>query len=111
MKTDGPTRMKSTTRFRLTFSAATVVAACVSGWLLTSDDSPFADYFLFHVFLPNVWRALNVMPFILGMLVSGNLHAETTAGVVVMVAAFVAQWAAVGFVLSKLVADVGRGLR
>ena len=103
--------MKSTLRFRLVWSGATVAAASASGWLMTGDGSPFRDYFLFNVFLPNVWRALNVIPFILGMLVSGNPHAETEAGVVVMVAAFVAQWGLVGFVLSKLLTSLGNGLR
>ena len=111
MTNHGAARMKSTLRFRLTFSAATVVAALVSGWLLVGESSPFHDYFLYHVTLPNVWRALNVMPLVLGLLVSGNPHSETPAGAVVMVAAFVAQWALIGSVLSKLLAGLGNGLR
>lgn len=103
--------MRSTARFSLTFSAATVLAALATGWLLTGDASPFGDYFLHNVFLPNVWRSLNVMPFVLGMLASGNPHATSTAGEVVMVAAFVLQWAGVGFVLSKLFLNLGRTLR
>jgi hypothetical protein len=103
--------MKSTLRSSLTFPVATVVAALVSGWLLMGESSPFHDYFLFNVTLPNAWRALNVMPLLLGLLVSGNPHSETAAGMVVMVAAFVAQWALVGSVLSKLVAGLGNGLR
>lgn len=103
--------MNSNTRFRLTFSAATVAAALVSGWLLTSQSSPFRDYFLHNVFLPNVWRALNVMPLVLGLLVSGNPHAQTELGMAVTVAAFVAQWSLVGFMLSKLFTSLGNGLR
>ena len=111
MKSHGPARMNSTTRFRVAFSVATVVAALVSGWLLAGESSPFRDYFLHNVELPNVWRALNVMPLILGLLVSGNPHSATAVGGVVMVAAFVAQWALVGFALSKPLAALGRGLR
>jgi hypothetical protein len=107
----GPALMKSILRSSLTFPAATVAAALVSGWLLTGESSPFHDYFLFNVTLPNVWRALNVMPLLLGLLVSGNPHSETAVGAVVMVAAFVAQWALVGSVLSKLFAGLGNGLR
>lgn len=103
--------MKSTLRFRLLCSGACVFAALASGWLMTNDGSPFRDYFLHNVFLPNVWRALNVLPLILGMLVSGNPHATTEAGMLVMVAAFVAQWALVGFALSKMLASLGNGLR
>lgn len=103
--------MRRTTRFSLAFSAASVAAAFAVGWLLSSDASPFDEYFLHNVYLPNVWRALNVMPFILGMLAGGNLHATNTTGVVVMAAAFVLQWAAVGFALSKLFLNLGRTLR
>lgn len=103
--------MKGTLRFRLGFSVAAVAAAYLSGWLLTGSGSPFRDYFLHNVGLPNAWRALNVVPLILGLLVSGNPHAQTEAGVVVTVAAFVAQWALVGFVLSKLFTSLGNHLR
>ena len=111
MTNHGAARMKSTLRFRLTFSAATVVAALVSGWLLVGESSPFHDYFLYHVTLPNVWRALNVMPLVLGLLISGNPHSATEVGAVVMAVAFVAQWALVGSMLSKLFAGLGNGLR
>lgn len=103
--------MKSDLRFRLTFCVATVAAALVSCWLLMGESSPFHDYFLYHVTLPNVWRALNVMPLVLGLLISGNPHSATEVGAVVMAVAFVAQWALVGSVLSKLIAGLGNGLR
>ncbi len=103
--------MKSKLRFRLVCSGASVCAAVFAGWLLTGDDSPLRDYFLHNVFLPNVWRMVNVPPYVLGMFVSGNLHATTELGGAVMLAAFVGQWALVGLALSKLLTSLGNGLR
>ena len=103
--------MRSKLRFRLICSGASVFAAVAVGWLLTGDDSPFRDYFLHNVSLPNVWRMVNVPPYVLGMFVSGNLHAATELGVAVMIATFFAQWALVGLMLSKLLTSLGNGLR
>ena len=71
-----------------------------SSWLLVGDSSPFHSYFLYHVGLPNMWRVIHILPLLLAIIASGNVH---QGGEVVFIIGFVLQWSFVGLLLSRLV--------
>ena len=73
------------------------VIALFLDWLLLGETSPFHEYFLWHVGIPNSWRALNVVPFIAGAVISGS-HAGPEP--VVFIPLQMIQWFIIGFGLS-----------
>ena len=82
-----------------------LVTACVAGmgalsWLIVGESSPFHEFFLYHVAVPNVWRLVHFPALILSIIASGNIH---QGGEVVFVIGFIVQWAIVGLVLSLLI--------
>lgn len=87
---------------------AFVVASYLVGWLLIRSSSPLKGYFIHHVWLPNIWRALNIVPLMAGAVVAGNPHDPNAFAVH---AVFIAQWFAVGYLLSKLFGARRRGAR
>lgn len=84
---------------RWILSGLVALGAVLLTWVLTGESSPLADYFLFHVGLPNVWRALNAFPFIAAAVISGNLHGGPDALFIVLQ---FAQWFVIAFGLSTV---------
>lgn len=92
-------------RFRLMFAAEFAAGMLLTGWLIFSDSSPLGEYFLHHVAIPNVWRALHIIPVLVAALAAGNPHSLSEP---VIYAGFFLQWFAVGFLLSKPAAKLLR---
>lgn len=84
-------------QFHFLFSALFVLAFGVISWLVMSESSPFREYFLWHVELPNLLRWFHLGPAIIGIMLSGNVHQPSTLG---FFTAAVLQWFMVGFLLS-----------
>lgn len=92
--------MSSSRKCRLITGGVFVLAAFFFDWVIGSDESsPFNDYFLYHVTIPNIWRAINLPPLIVAGIVAGNPH---TFSALVVDIAFIAQWFAIGYVVSLL---------
>ena len=91
--------MKNQIKFRLRFSGLLTAAALVLNWLITSDNSPFNSYFLWHSDLPNWWAALHILPVIVTAVVAGNPHSGSETLFVVLLAL---QWLIIGLMLSQL---------
>ena len=70
----------------------------VSNWFVTGDSSPLHEYFLWHGGLPNLFSRVHIGPYIVGMVVSGNVHQPSPVG---FLAAAALQWFVVGFLLSS----------
>ena len=73
------------------------VGALFLNWLLLGETSPFEEYFLWHVGIPNFWRALNAVPFIAGAVI-GRSHAGPEP-VLFIILQFI-QWFIIGLLLS-----------
>jgi hypothetical protein len=84
-------------RFHLITAAIVLMMAFVINWLVAGESSPFANYFLWHVGLPNMWGGLNLIPAMVAMLASGNIHG---GNMFVFYVGFCVQWLLVGFILS-----------
>jgi hypothetical protein len=84
-------------KFHLSCAVAVLLMALIVNWLLVGESSPFADYFLWHVGLPNMWGALNIIPAIISFVMAGNPH---SGNVFVFYFGFCVQWLVVGFILS-----------
>ena len=82
-----------------------MVVALLLTWLLLDETSPLEEYFLWHVGVPNFWRALNAAPFIIGSVISGS-HAGPHPAVFITLLCL--QWFIVGFVISLLLSLVSR---
>jgi hypothetical protein len=79
------------------FSVSFAVTSCLATWLVLGESSPFHNYFLDHVALPNVIRQLLVIPYVVVLVAKsdtefGDLVVATTAEFV--------QWLVVGFLLA-----------
>lgn len=72
------------------------VGATLLNWQMVVDDMPLANF----------WGTLNLLPIIIGILISGNGHAGPSEPVF-MVLQFI-QWLIVGFILSRLLAKMFR---
>jgi len=91
------------TNQRWTVCGIVAVSAVLLTWVFMGESSPLADYFLFHVGVPNIWRLLNVLPFIAAAFISGN-HAGGPAALFTLLQ-FV-QWFLVAYGLSTLFSRV-----
>jgi hypothetical protein len=89
--------MSSKARIRLAFSVLTLTFASTVTWLVTGETSPFKEYFLWHVGIPNAWGMLNLLPAIISAMAAGNIHAGNAA---VFYIAFAIQWLGIGWLLS-----------
>jgi hypothetical protein len=83
-------------RGRLSFGIA--LSACLLSWLVIGETSPFADYFLRHVEVPNVWRAIHTIPYLIMVIFRPAIMAQ----VILYLSIFV-QWLLIAFALSLLV--------
>jgi hypothetical protein len=71
-------------------------------WLLLGENSPFNDYFLFHTSIPNAWRSLNLLPYLLSLLIAlplgaANREGLNSAGAVIGFVVTFAFWFLVGY--------------
>ena len=92
--------MSQRSKFHLIFSIGIVVGAFILNWLIMGETSPWNEYFLWHVGIPNIWRTLNVVPGIISAIAAGNIHGGNEA---VFYIAFIIQWFVVGWTLSFVI--------
>lgn len=85
---------------RLLFIVAFVVTMGCLAWLVQGESSPLSQYFFEHGSLANLWTILNLPALLVGIMISGNVHQASAAAYFL---AFVAQWTALGGLLSLLV--------
>lgn len=84
-------------RFHHLFGSAFVFAFFAGSWLLMAESSPFYSYLLYHGEPRNLWSRIHTGPYIVGLLLSGNVHQASPVG---YLAAAAVQWFIVGFLLS-----------
>lgn len=75
------------------FAGAFAVVALGLSWLIQGQTSPFHDYFIWHVDLPNLWVKFHTIPYIIALVFRSAL---------VYGAMFVAQWFLIGWLFSTL---------
>jgi hypothetical protein len=90
--------MNATSKCRLRLSLGVALGACVGSWLIVGETSPFADYFLWHVEIPNLWRTMHSVQYLIIMIFRPQILEE----VILYVSIFV-QWLLIGFVFARLV--------
>ena len=90
-------------KFQIIFSCIITVLALVITWLILAESSPYHEYFIWHVGLPNMWGLTTLIPFIISAIISGNPHSPSIA---IGVIALVIQWFVIGFLLSILISNL-----
>lgn len=89
----------SVRRSRAFVGIAFAIGALLISWLLTAENSPFYDYFLFHGGLRNLWGMLNFIPFMAVLILTrGQMLPE----LFVTVLAISAQWFLIGYLVAGL---------
>ena len=83
--------------FQVVFASFFVLLALLVTWLILGDSSPFHNYFLWHVDLPNAWAMTTFLPFVFSAIVTGNPHSPS---MVIFILALIVQWLLIGFLLS-----------
>jgi len=96
------------TNKRWVFCGTVALGAVLLTWIFLGDSSPLADYFLFHVGVPNAWRLLNAVPFIASAFISGNRGGGPAALFTVL--QFV-QWFVIAYGLWTLFSRAATGRR
>ena len=84
-------------RFHFIFGGVFVFAFFVGSWLFTAESSPLYSYLLYHVEPRNLWTRIHTGPYIIGMILSGNVRQASPVG---YLAAAAVQWFIAGFLLS-----------
>jgi hypothetical protein len=96
--------MAENKRMRKVLLASTLsllIVAC--GWLFVSEQSPFYWYLIAHGSFRNLYMLLNIVPYLFGVIASGNVHGLNTG--IYLVAAF-AQWFVLMYFLSELIVRI-----
>jgi hypothetical protein len=75
------------------------VSSCIVAWIVTSERSPLADYFLYHTAIPNIWAALHTVPYMIGLVIRPELLPEE----LVLYGLVSLQWMLVGYGISRVV--------
>ena len=99
-----PKPMDTISKCRLRLSLSVALGACLVSWLVIGETSPFADYFLWHVGIPNLWSSLHVFPYLLMMIVQPSFFED-----VLLYGSVFLQWLLIGYVLARLVCRTGQG--
>jgi len=84
-------------KFQLVFTVVFVAVGLLMTWLILADSSPFHEYFIWHVGLPNLWGMTVIVPFVLAAVLSGNPHSPPT---VIVVLFTIIQWFIIGLLIS-----------
>ena len=90
-------------RYRAIVSLTFAVLASFATWLVLSEESPFDNYFLYHVNGRNLVGRLVFVPYILTLLLGPRFWADQ-----ISYAFIFAQWLVVGFAVSIFVFKNGR---
>lgn len=84
---------------RITLSAIVGLCGCVITWVVTSENSPLADYFLYHPTIRNIWMPLNALTYVIEMLIRPEILPEAF----VAYGSIALQWMLVGYGISRVV--------
>lgn len=84
-------------KFQLVFTFVFAAVGLLLTWLILGEGSPFHQYFIWHVGLPNLWGMTVLIPYILAAVLSGNPHSPSE---VIVVLSTIIQWIIVGLILS-----------
>ena len=82
---------------RFVIAGACAVVSMLVFWLATGEGSPAHHYFLYHVAFPNLLAVLNLPAFVIGAVVSGNVHQPNESIAYMMIGV---QWGAIGFIVA-----------
>ena len=103
--TDEPGEPKAPMKKRWWRDARVIVGVSVAAgaffldWLLFMDSSPLHSYLMWHVGASNLWMQLNLIPYIISGILSGNMHGPSEiAGVI----ARFGYWFGIGFFVTHL---------
>jgi hypothetical protein len=86
------------TKCKAGFSMAFALTATVLTWLVLGDNSPLESYFLEHVTVPNVFRAMLTIPYLIQVILRPSNFAYVIGYGFIFL-----QWLLVGYLLSLLV--------
>lgn len=85
--------------FRVIFALSFAFSCAAVNWLITGQGSPFHDYLRYNVALPNSWKIIHILPFMLAGVIDGNADHPNKGA---MLFFSLVQWLAIGLILSFL---------
>ncbi len=85
---------------RISFSLGFSVLGCFLVWLVLGDHSPFQEYFLNHVGLPNLIRQSLVLPYLVLVVLRPSTPMEDD---ILILTIELLQWLLVGYFISRLI--------
>lgn len=95
--------VKRLNKYRLVGAIVLVLSALILSWLFSSQSSPLHKYFLYHVALPNLWAAINAVPYVFAIVTAPIFMSvglpEATSGYI----GLFLQWFFIGWLLAGLI--------
>lgn len=89
--------MSSVSKSRVTIALTFAIVATTMVWLVLGESSPFYDYFLFNVTVPNIVGRLITIPYIIMMILRPRTGGDALAYIFVFL-----QWFLVGYIIAAL---------
>ena len=73
------------------------LGASLVSWIIVGQTSPLANYFLWHGALPNLWRRIHTLPYVIVLISRPPILEEAIEYFLVFL-----QWVLIGYVLARL---------
>lgn len=90
--------MIATSSCKTKFSIGFALCAMLTTWLVLGDNSPFKEYFLYHVTIPNLFRGVLIIPYLILMILRPTVFADAIGYILVFL-----QWLLVGYLFARLI--------
>ena len=90
-------------KFKVVFALSFAASTCFATWLVIGESSPFREYFLYHVTLPNFVMKFLLIPYVAVMMAKAETDFED---MLIAVGVEFLQWLVVGYVMAVLLVRV-----
>jgi hypothetical protein len=90
--------MRTRLRNRVRFSLILALVATLVTWLVLGENSPLEGYFLYHVAVPNLFRKILTLPYLILIILRPRLWVDEIGYLLVFL-----EWLVGSFVLSLLI--------
>lgn len=93
--------MTSVSKWRAIISFGFALSGTFAVWLVLGERSPFREYFLYRVTVPNIVMGMHIIPYLILMIWRPAIYADVISNALIFL-----QWLLVGYLLARLIVRV-----
>lgn len=90
--------MSALSKCRIRISLGFAFGASLVTWLVLGDTSPFKEYFIHHVTVPNMLRQLLIVPYLILTILNPDVFGDAIGYLLEFL-----QWLLIGYLLARLI--------